>query len=101
MKNLSLICAIGFSFFLFACGGNSGSTGGNEVDFSSSSVDDFNVDDYLDSAAIGSGFNSGMGASTIVRGVLNDSRSGKDYKTIQFGPYVWMAENVNDGIHSS
>ena len=101
MKNLSLICAIGFSFLLFACGGNSGSTGGNEVDFSSSSVDDFNVDDYLDSAAIGSGFNSGMGASTIVRGVLNDSRSGKDYKTIQFGPYVWMAENVNDGIHSS
>ena len=101
MKNLSLICTIGFSFFLFACGGNSGSTGGNEVDFSSSSVDDFNVDDYLDSAAIGSGFNSGMGTSTIVRGVLNDSKTGKDYRTIQFGPYVWMAENVNDGIHSS
>jgi hypothetical protein len=30
MKNLSLICAIGFSFFLFACGGNSGGNDASE-----------------------------------------------------------------------
>lgn len=101
MKNLSLICALGFSFFLFACGGHSGSTGSDEVDLSSSSVDDFNVDDYLDTAAIGKGFVSGMGTSTIVRGVLNDIRTGRDYKTIQFGPYVWMAENMDNGSRSS
>lgn len=101
IKNLSLICALGFSFFLCACGGHSGSTGSDEVDLSSSSVDDFNVDDCLDTAAIGKGFVSGMGASTIVRGVLNDFRTGRDYKTIQFGPYVWMAENMDNRSRSS
>ncbi len=95
---------ISVSFFLVACGGNSGSTGGGneELDSSSSSVlDELNPDEYLDSAALGSDFNSGMGSASIVKSEVSDSRSGRDYKTIQFGPYIWMAENVNDGIHSS
>ena len=104
MKSLSLFLTTSVSIFLIACGGHSGSTGGGneELDSSSSSVlDELNPDEYLDSAALGSDFNSGMGTASIVKSEVSDSRSGRDYKTIQFGPYIWMAENVNDGIHSS
>ena len=42
------------------------------------------------------GFSAHLGKSfTPNEGVLTDSRDGKEYKTIQIGQQVWMAENLN------
>ncbi|WP_290762436.1 fibrobacter succinogenes major paralogous domain-containing protein [Fibrobacter sp. UBA4297] len=42
------------------------------------------------------GFSAHLGKSfTPNEGVLTDSRDGKEYKTVQIGQQVWMAENLN------
>lgn len=45
---------------------------------------------------MGTPFKSELGSVSIKKDEVKDTRSGKIYKTIKFGPYVWMAENVND-----
>jgi len=44
--------------------------------------------EYKDSSAIGSVINSGMGPASV------RTDSYEDYKTIRFGAYEWMAENI-------
>ena len=89
-----LFCA---PFALMACGGdndNSSSYVNEDTPDSSSSTLDSNTSNYQDSSAIGNNFNSGMGNATVINGEIYDSKSRHTYKTIQFGAYVWMAENV-------
>ena len=94
-------CLLAFS----ACGDDNGSSSTDECSdcYSSSSslsssdskiFDDY--DDYQDSSAMGTIFKSELGSVSIIKDEVKDTRSGKIYKTIKFGPYVWMAENAND-----
>ena len=94
-------CLLAFS----ACGDDNGSSSTDDCSdcYSSSSslsssdskiFDDY--DDYQDSSAMGTIFKSELGSVSIIKDEVKDTRSGKIYKTIKFGPYVWMAENVND-----
>lgn len=67
--------------------------GSSEADSSgkgSSKKDDPFLDskEYKDSSVIGSVINSGMGLASV------RTDSYKDYKTIRFGAYEWMAENI-------
>ena len=89
---------------LVACGDDDSSftgKGNDKPEFSSPEDDVFDSEEYLDSTAIGDAFYSEMGSATIVKGEVDDYRRDMVYKTIQFGPYVWMAENAYDDIHSS
>ena len=99
MKHLfSITAALCGLLFLSSCDGESGSTVSGKCEDCSSSFtpDGLEAEDYRDTSATGIDYNSGMGTATIVTGTVYDSWSGDSYKTIQFGPYVWMAENVNN-----
>ena len=89
----------------WACGDDNGSSSTDECSdcySSSSSLSSSDrkifdgYDDYQDSSAMGTQFKSEIGSASIIKGSVKDSKSGKTYNTIEFGPYVWMAENVND-----
>ena len=99
-------CLLAFS----ACGDDNGSSSTDDCSdcYSSSSslsssdskiFDDY--DDYQDSSAMGTIFKSELGSVSIIKDEVKDTRSGKIYKTIKFGPYVWMAENVNDDVRGT
>ena len=40
-------------------------------------------------------------AASIIKSEILDVKSGNSYKTIQFGPYTWMAENANYKVSKS
>lgn len=62
---------------------------------SSSNALDQDSKDYKDTTAKGSDIHSGMGEATIISDKETDLGTGASYKTIKFGPYIWIAENVN------
>ena len=94
-RNLLFTSALCATFALTACGDNDGSSDENEL-ASSSSLLELDEDSYIDTSAQGNIFNSGLGESLIIKGEVYDSKSDRTYKTIQFGAYIWMAENVNN-----
>lgn len=101
-KIISTFCCL---LAFWACGDDNGSSSTDECSdcyssSSSPSSSDSKIfdgyDNYQDSSAMGTPFKSELGSVSIIKEEVKDTRSGKIYKTIKFGPYVWMAENVND-----
>ena len=88
-----------------ACGDDSSSDFDDETSSSSAEGDisssdnkssDSQGSDYKDSSAIGDKYKTQNGTTiTIVKGEVLDKKNGKTYKTVQFGPYTWMAENAD------
>ncbi len=100
--NRHTIAALSLFFLLnlAACGDSSSSSESINEDYTeddSSENDDTVLDskEYTDSSAIGTAINSGMGTTSITK----DSIYG--YKTIRFGAYEWMAENVEEYVGTS
>jgi Fibrobacter succinogenes major domain (Fib_succ_major). len=88
-------------FFMYACGGDSGSSAA-EYEYNEEDDDDIlGGDAFKDSSITGTQYNSNAGVVSIIKSEVLDEKSGNTYKTIQFGPYTWMAENVNYKISRS
>ena len=88
-------------FFLYACGGDSGSSAA-EYEYNEEDDDDIlGGDAFRDTSITGTQYNSNAGVVSIIKSEILDEKSGNTYKTIQFGPYTWMAENVNYKISRS
>ena len=93
------ICLV-LPFLICSCGDDDSSDFEPEKSSSSShddtlSSDDSEGGDYTDSSAIGDKYQTKVGAITIVKGEVTDKKNGRTYKTVQFGPYTWMAENAD------
>lgn len=63
---------------------------------SSSSARKSVAEEYTDSLVLGTKIRSEFGDVSILQNKYKDSKTGDIYKTIQFGPYIWMAENVRN-----
>lgn len=101
VRKILLAFGLALPFFMCACGDDSGSGAHSSQSSSSSAEDNLGGEDYVDSTLAGEKFNSGMGEATVVKGEVLDVTDGISYKTIQFGPYTWMAENASlDDVHS-
>ena len=100
-KALFSACLI-FPFFMYACGGDSGSSA-TEDDYTDEEDDEDNLggEEFKDSTIIGSNYKSKAGIATIIKSEILDTKSGNTYKTMQFGPYTWMAENANYKVSRS
>ena len=86
---------------MYACGGDSGSSAA-EYEYNEEDDDDIlGGDAFKDSSITGTQYNSNAGVVSIIKSEVLDEKSGNTYKTIQFGPYTWMAENVNYKISRS
>ena len=91
------ICLI-LPFVVCSCGGDSSSSDFPE-DSSTGEDDPIDGDDYTDSSSIGTQYQTKTGTISIVKGEVKDH--GITYKTIQFGPYTWMAENASYSTDNS
>ncbi|SIO37675.1 FISUMP domain-containing protein [Fibrobacter sp. UWB11] len=93
------LCLI-LPFYISACGSDDGS---NATSPTTNEDDDDNLggDAFKDTSITGTQYNSNAGIVNIIKSEILDEKSGKTYKTIQFGPYTWMAENANYKIFRS
>ena len=85
-------------FYINACGGDSDSS---PTTTSEDERDNLGGDAFKDTSITGTQYKSNAGVVSIIKGEIVDEKSGNTYKTIQFGPYTWMAENVNYKISRS
>ena len=98
-KALFSACLI-IPFFMYACGGDSDS-GATPTTSSEEDEDHLGGDDFKDTSITTTQYNSNAGVVSIIKSEILDINSGNTYKTIQFGPYTWMAENANYKISRS
>lgn len=96
LKELSFLSyAILLLFFWAACGDDSSSEiTPPKKDSEPGSSTSWADGELKDSSAIGDEFLSGMGNTSVIKGEVVDSALDITYSTIQFGAYIWMAENA-------
>lgn len=97
-KALFSIC-LTLPFVVCSCGDDSSSSDFPEESSSSAEDDIIDGDDYTDSSSIGTQYQTKTGSISIVKGEVKDNDI--TYKTIQFGPYTWMAENAKLSTENS
>ena len=97
-KALFSIC-LTLPFVVCSCGDESSGSDFPEDSSSSREDDIIDGDDYTDSSSIGTQYQTKTGTISIVKGEVKDNDI--TYKTIQFGPYTWMAENAKLSIENS
>ena len=88
------LCLI-LPFYLCACGDDSDSGSPSTVSNEEDDDDILGGDEFKDTSITSTTFNSNAGVVKIIKSEILDVKSGNSYKTIQFGPYTWMAENAN------
>jgi len=105
-----LFFSLVISLFITACGDNGSSSSEDNADSSSSQDDssnsngssssfqekesDISASSYRDTSLIGQTFESDIGTLQIIKGTMYDSYYEREYKTVQIGPYNWIAENL-------
>ena len=99
-KTLFSLCLI-FPLYICACGDDNDSSSPATVSDEEEDDDVLGGDNFKDTSITGNQFNSNTGVVSIIKSEVLDEKSGKTYKTIQFGPYTWMAENANYKISRS
>lgn len=86
-------------FYIAACGDDSGNS--STAIFEDEEEDNLGGETFKDTTITSNQFNSNAGVVNIIKSEILDVKSGNSYKTIQFGPYTWMAENANYKISRS
>ena len=86
--------------YLMACGDDS-SSNAEEPSIEDGEEDNLGGDEFRDTTITGTNYNSKTGSASIIKSEILDVKSGNSYKTIQFGPYTWMAENANYKVSKS
>ena len=99
-KALLLACSI-LPFFMYACGGDSGSSAAENEYSEEDDEDNLGGENFKDTSITATQYNSNVGVVNIIKDEILDVKSGNSYKTIQFGPYTWMAENANYKVSRS
>ena len=99
-KALLLACSI-LPFFTYACGGDSGSSATENEYIEEDDEDNLGGENFRDTSITATQYNSNVGVVSIIKDEILDVKSGNSYKTIQFGPYTWMAENANYKVSRS
>lgn len=86
-------------FYIAACGDDSDNS--STAIFEDEEEDNLGGETFKDTTITSNQFNSNAGVVNIIKSEILDVKSGNSYKTIQFGPYTWMAENANYKISRS
>ncbi|MBO6076170.1 MAG: hypothetical protein J6P15_03460, partial [Fibrobacter sp.] len=86
--------------YLMACGDDS-SSNAEDSSIEDGEEDNLGGDEFRDTTITGTNYNSKTGTANIIKSEILDVKSGNSYKTIQFGPYTWMAENANYKVSKS
>ena len=86
-------------FYIAACGDDSDNSSTAVIE--DDDEDNLGGETFKDTSITSNQFNSNAGVVNIIKSEILDVKSGNSYKTIQFGPYTWMAENANYKISRS